>query len=271
MSNRFFATILCCVLCSGIADGQPSGLPRFEAASVRVVPYAGAVEMNSDAGRLDYRQINIKALVWVAFPISTYQIVWPNALPGNVNFYDVQATYPAGSSKAEIQLMPQRLLAERFHLRTHWETRNSPVYLLKIAKGGLKIQKSPNPPDEKTLSISIGNSPDGWSLHDRLASGSPTGPFGITVAKLIQYLNNNFVFDRMVMDGTGLDGYYDINLLIKRGIGESASAADTAGKLPDGEMFAAAMEAQLGLTLQKQTAPVNTLIVDRIDTVPTPN
>ena len=238
-----------------IAAAQPSALPQFQAASVRVVPYAGAVDMNSDATRLDYRHINIKALVWVAFPITTYQIVWPRGLLGNVNFYDVQATYPAGSAKSQIQLMLQRLLAERFNLRTHWEMRDSPVWVLKAGKRGVKIHKSPNPPGDETLTMSVANGRDGWSLH---------APFGITVSKLVQYLNNNFVFDRMVIDNTGLDGYYDINLLIKPG-------AAATGQLPYAEMFTDALESQLGLTLQKETAPVKTLIVDHIDTTPTPN
>ncbi|HVW09328.1 MAG TPA: TIGR03435 family protein [Bryobacteraceae bacterium] len=255
--------VLVCIAISGLACAQPSALPQFDAASVRVAPYAGAVDMNSDAGRLDYRHINIKALVWVAFPISNYQIVWPHGLLGNLNFYDVEATYPPRTSKSQVQLMLQRLLAERFHLQTHWEVRNSPVYLLNVARGGLRIRKSPNPPDEKTLSISVSNGPEGWSLHDRLPSSAPGSPFGMTVGKLVDYLNNNFVFDRLVIDQTGLDGYYDINLRIP--------ASDSAERLPDAEMFIDAIESQLGLTLQKQTAPVKTLIVDHIDTVPTPN
>ncbi|HEY3841309.1 MAG TPA: TIGR03435 family protein [Bryobacteraceae bacterium] len=271
MSIRISLSVLAYILLSGIADAQPSTLPEFEAASVRTAPYAGAVDMNSDAGRLDYRHINIKALVWVAFPISEYQIVWPQGLLGNVNFYDVDATYPIGTPKPQIQFMLQRLLAERFNLQTHWEMRDSPVYVLKVAKSGLKIHKSPNPPDDKTLSISITNGPDGWSLHDRLPSASSTAPFGITVSKLVQYLNNNSIFDRMVVDETGLDGYYDITLLIKPDPGVPASAADAIRKSPDAEMTIDALASQLGLSLQKQTAPVNTLIVDHIDTRPTPN
>ncbi len=241
---------------AAFANAQPSALPQFQAASVRVVPYDGAVDMNSDASRLDYRHINIKALVWVAFPITTYQIVWPHGLLGNVHFYDVQATYPAGTSKSQIQLMLQRLLTERFNLRTHWEVRDSPVYVLKSAKSGLKVRKSPNPPAGETLTMSIGNGADGWSLR--------TAPAGITISKLVQYLNNNFIFDRMVIDNTGLEGYYDINLLMK-------PDPDATGKLPDAETFVAALESQLGLVLQKETSPVNTLIVDHIDTTPTPN
>jgi uncharacterized protein (TIGR03435 family) len=68
----------------------------------------------------------------------------------------------------------------------------------------------------------------------------------------------------MVIDKTGLDGYYDINLLIR-------PTADATEKLPDAESFIAAIESQLGLRLQKEIAPVNTLIVDHIDTTPTPN
>jgi uncharacterized protein (TIGR03435 family) len=253
------------MLLAGSAGAQPSTLPQFEAASVRVVPYAGAVEMKSDAGHLDYRHIDIKALVWVAFPITEYQIVWPHGVLGNVNFYDVEATYSVGASQSQIQRMLQRLLAERFNFQSHWEMRDSPVYVLKIAKSGLKIHKSPNPPGDNALSISVTNGPDGWSLHDRLPSALPMAPFGITVSKLVQYLNNNSIFDRMVVDETGLDGYYDINLLIK------PDPVDTTRKSPDAEIFIDAIASQLGLTLQKQTAPVNTLIVDRIDTTPTPN
>jgi uncharacterized protein (TIGR03435 family) len=118
------------------------------------------------------------------------------------------------------------------------------------------MRKSPNPPADDTLSMSVTNGPEGWGLH--------TTPFGITISKLVQYLNNNFVFDRMVIDDTELDGYHDINMLIK-------PAADATGNLPDAEMFITALESQLGLTLQKETAPVKTLIVDHIETTPTPN
>jgi hypothetical protein len=58
MLFRFSSAVIACILLPTIAEAQPSTLPQFEAASVCIVPYSGAVGVNSGAGQLDYRHIN---------------------------------------------------------------------------------------------------------------------------------------------------------------------------------------------------------------------
>jgi uncharacterized protein (TIGR03435 family) len=257
-----------CLLALQAAYAQ--GQPQFDAASVKQVEYAGHVEMDSDAGRIDYRHIGIKALVWVAFPVTPWQIVWPEGLVGNARFYDVSATFPPGTPKERQQLMLQGLLAERFRLAAHMETRDEKVYALVVSGRGLRIHKSDNPPDEKALTISVHTGKDGFYLNDRLPDAPASAPYGITVSKLVQYFNNDSGFDRVVVDKTGLDGYYDINLFIPPPP-EADSAADSGGKLPDMQTFSDALEKQLGLRVEKRTAPIAMLIIDHLETVPAEN
>jgi uncharacterized protein (TIGR03435 family) len=238
--------------------------PRFDAASVKAVGYAGRVEMNSDAGRIDYRHIGIKALVWVAYPLTEFQIIWPHGILGNTKFYDVTATFPRNTTKEQLYLMLQGLLANRFGLVAHGETRDTPVFALKVSKSGLKIRRSDNPPGDGVLSISVSLGPDGWRLNDHLTPGSASAQSGITVAKLMQYFNNNSIFDRMLIDETGLAGYYNINMLIPPN-------AETTSAMPDAERFMAALQTQLGLTVEKKTAPVRVLVIDHLETAPTGN
>lgn len=251
-----------------------SGSPQFDAASVKVVQYAGPVEMNSDAGRIDYRHIGIKALVWVSYPLTEFQIVWPRGIVGNTRFYDVSATFPPNTTKERLYLMHQRLLADRFKLASHWETRDTPVLVLKISKRALKIHRSDNPPGDSVLSISVSLGPEGWRLSDHLPTASPGAPSGITVSKLIQYLNNSYIFDRMIVDQTGLKGYFNINMFIPPDGIASGSTPDSGARvprMPDAEKFIDALQTQLGLTVEKQTAPVRVLVIDHLETVPTEN
>ena len=109
--------------------------------------------------------------------------------------------------------MLQSLLADRFKMKVHYETRNEKVYALVVSNRGLKIHKSENPPDDATLTISIRTGKDGFHLNDRLPDAPPSAPYGIKIAKLVKYFNNGYL-DRVMVDKTGLDGYYDINLFI---------------------------------------------------------
>jgi uncharacterized protein (TIGR03435 family) len=152
--------------------------------------------------------------------------------------------------------------------------RDTPVYALRISKRGLKVHKSDNPPGDDVLSIRVSLGPDGWRLSDHLPNASPASPSGITVSKLTQYLNNNYIFDRMLLDQTGLQGYYNINMFVApdaAAIGGSSETGTRAPVMPDPESFVNALETQLGLTVEKQVAPVRVLVIDHLESVPVEN
>ena len=251
------------------------GTPQFDAASVKPAALtSGPVIMNSDAGRIDYRQFGLKALVWVAFQVTLPQIVWPAWMAGNTGgSYDITATFPPGTTEEQQHIMLQSLLADRFKLAVHRETRDAKVYALVISSRGLKIRKSDNPPDDKTLSISVRSGKDGFHLNDRLPDAPASAPYGITISKLVKYFNNGYL-DRVMVDRTGLEGYYDINLFIPPEVEAGNPSLDQSAKppvTPSVPTYFDALEKQLGLKVGSQTAPIEILVIDHLERTPTAN
>jgi uncharacterized protein (TIGR03435 family) len=138
--------------------------------------------------------------------------------------------------------MVQALLADRFHLKVHEETRTLPAYDLVLAKSGSKLQ----PSHSNGKSIGLG--------RDHL-NGQ-----GLTTMLIAEELSK--ISGRVVVDKTGLDGRYDLNL---RWTPDDAAAGDS--ELPT--LFTAIQE-QLGLKLESAKEPVPVLVIDQVD-APTPN
>jgi uncharacterized protein (TIGR03435 family) len=143
--------------------------------------------------------------------------------------------------------MLQALLADRFGLKVHEETRILPVYALVLAKGGPKFQ--PSQINGTTIMNSNGQISVAGSDH--------------TVALLAEQLGK--MLGRVVVDKTGLDGRFELTLkwtpddFDSRGVGSA-----------DGPSLFTAIQEQLGLRLESQKAPVSVLVIDRIQ-MPSPN
>jgi uncharacterized protein (TIGR03435 family) len=240
-------------------------LPQLDAASVKPIEWhRGSVVMDSDAGRIEYRQFSLEALVWVAFQWTLPQIVWPDWMENyKGSVYDISATFPVGTTQDQQHLMLQGLLADRFKMAVHHEIRNQKVYALVVSSNGLKIHKSGNPPDDATLTISVRTGKDGFHLNDRLPDAPASAPHGIKISKLVKYFNNGYL-DRVMVDKTGLEGYYDISLFIPLEI-------DTTATTPGMQAYFDALDAQLGLKVETQTAPVDMLVIDHLEQDPTEN
>jgi bla regulator protein BlaR1 len=149
-------------------------------------------------------------------------------------------TMPAAERDRQISLMEQALLAHRFKLKMHFETRQMPVYALVVAKGGPKLAAAKA--DETPLLTGTG---DG-------ANNVLTGR-GLTMEQLVRspLLRPE---GRMVVDQTGLTGKYDFTL-------KSSTGVDATG----GPSLFTAMEEQLGLKLVSEKAPMEVIVVDAID------
>lgn len=166
--------------------------------------------------------------------------------------------------------MQQSLLADRFHLNAHFETRVLPVYELIPAKGGLKITEVPAPPELKP-----------GDPQPRFGPGAPLPP-----GSSMTMLNSNGlrVFsgraikmqalvrpigpdagDRPIVDHSGFTGYFDINDLTWAPLGDA-----TAASAPDAPSLTVAMEEKLGLKLVPAKDPIEVLVIDSIDR-PSPN
>jgi uncharacterized protein (TIGR03435 family) len=122
--------------------------PSFDAASVKLAdpavrPSSTGGPGTIDPGRIRFRRIPMLVLLTQAFGVRNDQISAPawarNVMDGP--FYEIEATMPPGTTKEQFQSMLQNLLAERFHLVFHHETRNFPGYELVVAKGGPKLKE----------------------------------------------------------------------------------------------------------------------------------
>src|ERR1039458_3399620 len=198
--GALLAALLCWVSGSGqIADTHPT----FEVASVKPAAEGGG-PTNWGPGTVSLNGESIDTLLIRAYGVKRYQIDGPAWLFNQE--YDINAKMPSGATREQIPAMLQSLLAERFRLALHRETKSLPVYGLVVAKGGAKL-------------IGTGSSaPPGWPADlgpGRVKfAGGPYSASGITgqmgTAALATLLTNNL--DRPVLDLTGLKGTYYIDL-----------------------------------------------------------
>ncbi len=136
----------------------------------------------------------------------------------------------------------ESLLAERFHLKVHHETREMPVYDLVVMKGGPKFRESLAP--EASPSLAMGG-PRAWNRLQVTAGD---------MAQLAQHLSLFHEVGRPVVDKTGLPGRYDYTAKIAAGI--------PSGDDPELQSIFAALQNQLGLKLEPSKANIEVLVVD---------
>ena len=266
--------VVAVVLMSSASGGVYSQGPHFEVASIKTVqPTMGGQSVRGDPGRIDYKQVSLKELILRAFAVPWYRVVWPDWLKdparGQLPYYDVAATLPAGTPKAQVPLMLQTLLAERLKLTVHREKRDLPVYAMLISKGGIRMHPAkrdadadPDAEPHNVYSVGLG-SPEGHITGE------------LPVPAIANSLRNEL--DRPMVDMTGLEGNFDIDLHWAHEAeplpGRGAPLAETAS-MPTGGNTAslfAALEKQLGIHVEARKIPAEMLIIDRVERVPTEN
>jgi uncharacterized protein (TIGR03435 family) len=165
---------------------------------------------------------------------------------------DAMRTMTSAEGAKENQQMKQSLLAERFQLKAHFETREMTEYQLIVAKGGLKLKESTDTTRR-------------WILPGGSAIEAQAVPISALVGVLEQVSD---IGGRAVVDKTGLSAVYDISLkwtpmdaaALPGGGSGAAPSVDEEG----GSLFTALRE-QLGLKLLSARGPVQVLVIDHIE------
>lgn len=265
------ATIAACliVFVSPLAVAQ-----EFEAASVRPSAPAGPGRgMRADPGLINMTGVTLNFLLQQAYDVREYQISGgPNWV--NSDRYDIVAKLPdstenqASADFAKFtddqaknwlhrrQAMLQALLADRFELKIHRETKELPRYVLTVAKGGPKLKNAGQ--------IEASNVGHGMINMGR---GSLWGS-QIPVSDLILALSQ--IMGRTILDQTGLNGKFDFNLKWTpdqstaglSGVGLPPPGADAAPLNPEGPSIFTALQEQLGLKLDSGKGPVEVIVID---------
>ena len=224
------------------ADAHPS----FAVATIKAHdPNSNRQGFNATGDRYTVRNQTVVSLMMFAYSIDKHQVVNAPSWTGTDRF-DIEGTTdtPGKPTLHQQQEMLQKLLADRFGLKFHRETRELPVYAIQIAKGGPKLKPAANPdaePDQEASS-------HGTEVTVTVTSG--------TVADFI--LGMQFFFDRPLVDRSGVSGRHDFTL---RYTHDEAHATDP--NAPPG-LFTAIRE-QLGLRLDAVKAPIDVFAINHVE------
>ncbi len=260
-----------------LSQQPPAPQPRFDVASVKPSPApATHFAFRLDEHGVDFGNIPLETIVETAFGIDSYQVKAPGWFLDAR--YDILAQAPPGATRAQVAEMLRALLADRFQMKSHTEDRPSTVYALLVGKGGPTMKVA----SEDPAKVDIG----ARQVLQRLVSAS--GPQfilrepgrmtfesnRITMAELARVLM--FYVDVPVVDRTQLKGTWEVQLEVPGGTNyKNRPSAATVGPAqvsdPVGEVSVVASVRKLGLALERQKAPVSTLVVDSMNRSPTEN
>jgi uncharacterized protein (TIGR03435 family) len=279
MRLRWFAACVIIGLSAHLLAQSPGDLPTFEIVSIKPSgPTQGRGVSTASSSPETYARRNtfLRQLITDAYNLQPLQVVGiPPALGANVRF-DVVAKSSFIPTAEQRTQMVQRLLADRFALRAHRETRALQVYVLRLGKdfgrsaGGfrktnvncaaIKAQRA-NPDGNATPPINAQGRPacsGFWSGAATTASSVDWVCNGVTLNELANLLAG--YVGRIVVDETSLPGDFDGTLIFDPSSGRAPGSA-TPGTAPS--IFTALSDA--GLKLESTTAPVDVLVVDHIE------
>jgi uncharacterized protein (TIGR03435 family) len=122
-----------------VASIKPSA-DIMTAVSAGKMPHVG---MKVDDQQVDIGFFTLQQLIVYAYKVKPYQVIGPDWMKSS--HWDIQATLPQGANKDQVPQMMQALLADRFKLVIHHDTKEMPVLALEVGKNGVKM--APSPPD----------------------------------------------------------------------------------------------------------------------------
>ena len=249
MGMRLLASILLAA-CAG--SGQ-----AFEVASIKLnTSGERGFQSNMYRGEVTLRNVNLKQMIEMAYGVRDYSFSGPSWLDSA--HFDVAAKAAPDTPDDALSPMLRTLLAERFKLVVHRESKTLSAYALTVAKGGLKIKEA---------------QPGEASGQTRRGSITATR---VSMSRLAGWLAN--LLNQPVVDKTETSGVFDIKLEFSPdttvafiGKGDSPDRPAAPPDPASGPSIFTALQEQLGLKLQAQKLPVDVLVVDHVERMPTEN
>ena len=245
---------------AGLAQSQQQA--AFEVVSVKFTDPSGTRStFNFAPGELQVVGRTLRQIMEGAYDLRTFQVLGgPAWVDGDR--YDISAKNDASwkdlgkeERSAEMRRALQAVLAERFQVKFHRETRDFPEFPLVVAKGGSKLKEADD---------GLGN---GISMSCGVMKGTRT-----TMSNFAMVLSRQMA--RPVLDKTGLSGRYDFELSYEPdgGCGSHQSDGITSNSdiLPERPSIFTAIQERLGLKLQAIKGPVQVIVIDHVEK-PEPN
>lgn len=260
---------------------------KFEVASVKLNKSGDQPNSNFPLGPGEVYVRNGGLFSATGIPLVTY-ISFAYKLNGNQSLssqlpdwamserYDIQARAQGDPGKDGMRLMMRDLLADRFKLATHYETREAPVLACVLVKSGkLGPQLRPHT-DAEPCPTEAPSSSASWNDHGKPAFCNGIYPMPPSTAGHLRFSGRNvtiqFIADtfnagtgtgRPMIDQTGLTGTFDFDLEFV--MPNRNSQSTDAGSDPAGPTFEEALREQFGIKLQSQKGPVKVFVVDHVE------
>jgi uncharacterized protein (TIGR03435 family) len=275
--------VLCC-----LAFAQQPAKLAFEVVSIKPSELQAMNQLrmtrSSDPGRARFGAFSLKDYIRIAYRVKDFQVQGPDWMD-NVRF-DVEGKFPEGATEDQVPDMLQAMLADRFKLSIHRETKEHAVFALVAGKGGPKLSATAAAPPQSDGGPSAGRGglPRGAMRVEVDDQGAHLKSNGVTLAGLTELLSR--FSERPVVDMSGIEGQYDFDLLlsmdaIRAGRGGAVMAH---GPAPSGDgppsPAGAASEGvgtiheavqKYGLKLEPRRAPMEMIVVDHLEKTPIEN
>jgi uncharacterized protein (TIGR03435 family) len=225
------------------------------------------------------QELSLRFSIFSGAPKSNAPFWVTGSFDASPEFFDISARAPADTSIDQMRLMMQALLADRFHLVTHYVSADAPVFALVLAKPGVTGPNLRTHPPSDTCVVPVPDQPTSPAPHPaviaelppvcgviaHVPSSTPGQHYGARAVPLslfatsVPTMTGLAATPRPVVDETGLSGLYDFTLSwIHDPSGDDAIADNTAN-------FRDALKIQLGLELKPSRAPLRFFIVDHVE------
>jgi uncharacterized protein (TIGR03435 family) len=253
-SRRAFPLLALALTFRAGAQAPAAAHPELETAAIALAdPAANGDGIGTDARRANIVNLPVASLILLSYDLEDSQLIDVPAWAKH-DRYNITVV-ASGSDKPtwqQWQAIFRTLLADRFHLRLHEETRELAIESLTLAKGGPHLKSN--------LSGSDGNTDDRMNGHGDLSETNTT------MAGLALRLAR--IFHRPVVDNTGLgEKRFDLTLRWRDVMQADDNGAGDTASLPD---IRTALTEQLGLRVTGAHGAARVLVIDSLDH-PTPN
>jgi len=253
MTPHVFLAVVFAGICLGeLVNAQPA--PQFEVASVKLYQDDGVSPRNLhnsyNPQGIDFRE-TLAFIIGEAYNYPLARIQQPKSVTQDAlrQAYDILAKADQPVPRSQLRLMLQSLLADRFKLTLHRESKTGPLYRLVVAQGGPQLEQA------DVTGVFVANaSRDGLEFRNA------------GMVQLSSFLSGRV--DRIVVDQTGLEGLYNFVLKMPAYQGQDLAGVKrqdrSSPEAPSASDFTEALK-QLGLQLIPDRAPVDYLVVDHVE------
>lgn len=251
-TEMFVGFLVVLSVSTAVSIGAQTASRTFEVASVKPAPPGDGGPVRSvllflPDGRFRNTNTTLKSLIQTAYSVQDFQVDGATGWMDS-DRYDVEGKAEGSSnpSRADVLLMLQSLLAERFKLKLSRETKENTQYALVVAKGGPKIKLAADP-----------------------AGGARGGANGLLVGKrtmpqLATMLSG--IVRRPVIDQTGLQGVYEFTLEWLPEVGQTGPDTNAPPPAnPNAPSLFTALQEQMGLRLESIKGQVEVLVIEHAE------